>query len=100
MPSVIESPSGRMPEKAPRWDLTGTEGCIGGKVVLLLPLMFFGYLRIYRWKKYVGGVTRGPQGWGRALPPWARLPTLWLPCGFPGVHSKPSGCLLVGRRAQ
>ena len=22
-PSVIESPSGRMPEKAPQWDLTG-----------------------------------------------------------------------------
>jgi len=32
MPSVIESPSGRMPEKAPRWDLMGTEGCGDGKV--------------------------------------------------------------------
>ena len=31
-PSVIESPSGRVLEKAPRWDLTGTEGCGGGKV--------------------------------------------------------------------
>ena len=36
-PSVIESPSGKMPEKAPRWDLTGTEGCGGGKVVSWLP---------------------------------------------------------------
>ena len=30
--SVIESPSGRTPKKAPRWDLMGTEGCGGGKV--------------------------------------------------------------------
>ena len=36
MPSVIDSPSGRSPEKAPRWDLTGTEVCGGGKVVLWL----------------------------------------------------------------
>ena len=27
---MIESPSGRMPEKAPRWDLMGTEDCGGG----------------------------------------------------------------------
>ena len=30
-------PSGRTPEKAPRWDLTGTEGCGGGKLVSWLP---------------------------------------------------------------
>ena len=36
-PFVIESPSGRMPEKAPRWDLMRTEGCGGGKVVSWLP---------------------------------------------------------------
>ena len=66
--SVIGSPSGRTPKKAPRWDLTGTEGCGGGKVVLWLPLMFLGYKSIYRRKKYVGGATRGPRGWGRAYP--------------------------------
>ena len=48
MASVIDSPSGRSPEKAPRWDLTGTEGCGGGKVVSWLPLMFLGYKSIYR----------------------------------------------------
>ena len=47
-PSVIESPSGRTPKKATRWDLTGTEGCGGGKVVSLLLLMFLGYKSIYR----------------------------------------------------
>ena len=34
--------------KAPRWDLTGTEGCGGGKVVLWLSTMFLGYKTIYR----------------------------------------------------
>jgi len=47
---VIESPSDRMPEKAPRWDLTGTEGCGGGKVVSWLPWKFLGYKSIYRRK--------------------------------------------------
>ena len=41
----------RGPEKAPRWDLMGTEGCGSGKVVLWLPLMFLGYKSIYRRKK-------------------------------------------------
>ena len=49
-PSMIESPFDRMPEKVPRWDLTGTKGCGGGKVVSLLPPNFLGYLRIYRRK--------------------------------------------------
>ena len=41
---MIESPSGRTLEKAPRWDLTGIEGCGGGNVYLWLPLRFFGYM--------------------------------------------------------
>ena len=32
-PSVIESTFSKTPEKAPRWDLMGTEGYSGGKVV-------------------------------------------------------------------
>ena len=54
--------------KGPRWDLTGTEGCGGGKVVSWISAMFLGYKSIYRQKKYVGGATRGPRGWGRAYP--------------------------------
>ena len=54
------SPSDGAPEKAPRWDLTGTEGSSGGKVVSWLPWMFSGYRSIYRRKKYIGGATRGP----------------------------------------
>ena len=37
--------------KVPRWDLTGTEGCGGGKVVWWLPWIFLGYKSIYRRKK-------------------------------------------------
>ena len=67
-PSVINAPSDGAPKKAPRWDLTGIEGCSVGKVVLWLSLMFLGYKSIYRRKKYVGGAMRGPRGWGRAYP--------------------------------
>ena len=50
-PSVIESPFGRSPEKAPRWDLMGTEGCGGGNRVLDLAMIVWGYVGIYRRKK-------------------------------------------------
>ena len=43
-PSVIESPSGRVPKKVARWDLTGTEGYSGGKVFSWRPLVVW---RIY-----------------------------------------------------
>ena len=43
---MIESPSGRTPEKVPRWDLMGTEGCSYGKVVSWLPGCFQG-IRVY-----------------------------------------------------
>ena len=33
----------------------------------------FGYKSIYRRKKYVGGATRDPRGWGRTLLPRGRL---------------------------
>ena len=66
-------PLRQITEKGPRWDLTGTEGCGGGKVVSWLPLMFLGYKSIYRRKKYVGGAPWGPRGWGRALLPRGRF---------------------------
>ena len=62
MPSVIDSPSGGAPEKAPRWDLMGTEVCGDGNRVSLCSWMVSGYVGIYRWKKSVGGAMRGPQG--------------------------------------
>ena len=71
-------PLWRSSGKGPTGDLTGTEGCGGGKVVSWLPLMFLGYKSIYRRKKYVGGAMRGPRGWGHAYPPRHAL----LPRGF------------------
>ena len=68
-PSVINAPSGRTPEKAPRWDLTGTEGCGGGIRFSWMLLLVWGYAGIYRRKKYVGGATWAPRGWrARPLP--------------------------------
>ena len=66
-PSVIDTPSGRAPEKAPRWDLVDTESYGGGIRVLALYLVVWGYVCIYRRKEYVGGATGGPRGW-RARP--------------------------------
>ena len=73
-------------KKAPRWDLTGTEGCGGGIRFLAPYLVVWGYIGIYRRKKYVGGATWGPQGWratvgvlGTGVPRLACLrPTAWL----------------------
>src|SRR6187399_102478 len=63
---MIDAPSGGAPKQAPRWDLTGTEGCGGGIRVSWCSLMVSGYVGIYRRKRHVRGATRGPRGWGRA----------------------------------
>ena len=52
-------PLRQIAEKGPRWDLTGTESCGGGKVVSWIPLMFLGYKSISGQKKYVGGARSG-----------------------------------------
>ena len=70
-PSVIDAPSGGAPEKAPRWDLLGTEGCGGGNRVSWCSWMFSGYVGTYRRNKQVGGATRvegAPRGVGAPLP--------------------------------
>ena len=63
-PSMVDSPSGRVPAKAPRWDLADTEGYGSGNCVSWCPWMFSGYVGIYRRKKYVGGRPRGPRDRG------------------------------------
>ena len=73
MPSVIESPSGRLPEKAPRWDLTGTEASGGRKVFSWLSLVLGGYLGIYRRRNRVRRPAGGPQARGHD-PPLGRAP--------------------------
>ena len=64
---MVDSPSGRAPAKDPRWDLPDTEGCGGGIRFLAPVLIIWGYVCIYRRKKYAGGATRGPRGRGRTL---------------------------------
>ena len=61
------SPSGRVPGRALERFLVATEACGGGTPDLSSVLEVFGYIGIYRRKKYVRGATRGPQGW-RACP--------------------------------
>ena len=70
---MVDSPSGGAPTKAPRWDLTDTEGCGGGIRFSWCSSMVSGYVGIYRRKKYVGGAPRGPRGRGRTYPPGRAL---------------------------
>ena len=88
---MIDAPSGRTPEKAPRWDLTGIEGCGGGIRFLAQYLIVWGYVGIYRRKEYVGGATGGPRGWGARPGGWARPPTSGLPLLFLDVGSNSPG---------
>ena len=89
-PSMVHSPSGRAPTKAPRWDLTDTEGYGGGNCFSLAPWMFSGYVGIYRRKKYVGGRPRSPRDRGRALQGGCPPPS-WPPRELLDLHSKSSG---------
>ena len=50
--------------KAPRWDLTGTEGCGGGNRVSCCSSMFSRYASLYRRRRSVRRATRGPREWG------------------------------------
>ena len=80
---MMDAPSGGAPEKAPRWDLVGTEGCGGGIRFLAPFLIVWGYVGIYRRKEYVGGAPTGPRGRGArprggtlvtsSLTPWSRV---------------------------
>ena len=83
-----------------RWDLTGTEGCGGGKVFQWMPLLVWGYMGIYRQKDQVKRVMGAPQGWGRALLPWACPPSLWPPRGSSDFVSKSPGSLLVQEKSS
>ena len=91
---MIDAPSDGAPEQAPRWDLVGTEGCVGGIRFLAPYLIVWGYVGIYRRKEYVGGATWGPRGW-RARLGGRRPPTSWLPGSFLDVESKSHGSCLM-----
>ena len=84
----MDALSGGAPEQAPRWDLVDTESCGGGIRFLAPYLIVWGYVDIYRRKKYVGGATWAPRGW-RARPPTSCLPGCFLDVGSksPGSYS-------------
>ena len=90
---MIESPSGRVLENAPRWDLTGTEARGGGKVFWWMLLMLGEYLGIFRAKIRVGRSTGAPQALGAC--PYG----LWPPRGSSGLFSKSYGFLMVQEKS-
>ena len=79
---MVDAPSGGAPEKAPRWDLTGTEDCGSGMRFLAPYLVVWGYVGIYR-RKSTSVEQRGAhEGGGRA---WGvgRAPYLVASCYMP-----------------
>ena len=93
----MESPSGGMPEKAPRWDLTRTEGSAVEKC-LRGCLWWFGNIC-----EYIGGRTRSGGSGGAhkvgGAPPRAHPPPLSPPHGSSDLNSKSPGCLLVQEKS-
>ena len=73
---MIDAPSGGAPKQAPRWDHMDTESYGGGIRVLAPYMIVWGYVGIYRRKKYVGGATGGPRGWRARLGGCRRAPYL------------------------
>ena len=81
---MVDALSGGAPEQAPRWDLVDTKSCGVGIRFSWIPLLVWGYVGIYRRKKYVSGATWAPRGW-RARPPWA-CPLSRGPLGRPPTY--------------
>ena len=99
-PSMVDAPSGRAPEQAPRWDLVDIGSYSGGIRVLAPYLIVWGYVGIYRRKKYVSGATGAHEGGGRAWGVGAP-PTSWPPPLFLDVGSKsPGSCSVRKSRSQ
>ena len=58
---MVDSPSGGAPAKAPRGDLADTEGYGGGNCFSWSPLMFSGYVGIYREEEVGRWSCEGPM---------------------------------------
>jgi hypothetical protein len=85
---VIDSPSGGVPEKDPRWDLSGTEACGGVKSILWTPLRVSGFLGIYSGGIRSNEAQVSPRGTRARLPPQARPGGSWPPPGSSGLLPK------------
>ena len=85
---MIDSPSGRLPEKDPRWDLSGTETCGGGKSILWTPLRVSDFSGIYSAGIRSNGAWWAPRGTRVRLPPQARPGGSWAPPGYSGLLPK------------
>ena len=98
---MINAPSGGAPEKAPRWDLSGTEGC-GGGIRFSWCSWMFGGVRGYIYEEEVRRWSnRGPTTVEDALMGGRRAPASWLPPLFLDAHSKsPGSCLLRKSRSR
>ena len=95
---MIDSPSGRLPEKDPRWDLSGTEAYGGGKSISWTLLRVSNFSGIYSIGIRSNGALWAPRGTRARLPPQARPGGSWAPQGSSGLLPKLLGSLVVQKR--
>ena len=85
---MIDSPSGGVPEKASRWDLSRTEACGGGKSIAWTLLLVSRFLGIYSGGIRSKGAEVGPRGTRACLSPQAHPGGSWPPPGASGLLPK------------
>ena len=76
---MIDSPSGGVPEKASRWDLSRIETCGSGKSISWTLLRVSDFLGIYSGGIRSNGAEVGLRGTRARLPPQARPGGSWPP---------------------
>ena len=91
---MIDAPSGGAPEKAPRWDLSGTEGC-GGGIRFSWCSWMFGGTWIYIGGRSTSVEQRGAHEGGGRAQVVGTPPASWLPRLFLDAHSKSPGSRLL-----
>ena len=96
---MIDSPSGGVPEKASRWDLSRTETCGGGKSISCTPLRVFNFLEIYSGGIRSNGALWAPRGTRARLPPQACHGASWAPPGASGLLPKLLVFILSGKQS-
>ena len=85
---MIDSPSGKVPEKASKWDSGRTEVCGGVKSVSGGSMGFSIYLRIYRSGIRLDGAAWGPRGnRARPTPSSCPVPCRLLVCLLESCHN-------------
>ena len=92
---MVDSPSGRVPENASRWDHGRTEAGSGGKIVSNGSLLIWGFMGIYG-----SGIRSNRAAWDpQAQAVRSHRVSLWLSRRSSGHLTNVPGSLLVKKKS-